>query len=87
MCGSMVDIQSPTAENRRGKKKLECGPMPNVMTALSNIGGALCSTTQRRKVWLMPTAGVSCSNAAKTRNPLKLAGMPGAPNYRIDLSR
>jgi len=21
MCGSMVDIQSPTAENRRGKKK------------------------------------------------------------------
>jgi len=21
MCGSMVDIQSPTAENRRGKRK------------------------------------------------------------------
>jgi len=29
----------------RGQKiKLECGPMPNVMAALSNIGGALCST-------------------------------------------
>jgi len=59
MCGSMVDIQSPTAEIRRVKKKerkketkkgrkkeLECGPMPNVMVALPNIGGALCSTPQ-----------------------------------------
>jgi len=27
--------------------KLECGPMPNVMAALSNKGGALCSTLQR----------------------------------------
>ena len=27
-------------------KKLECGPMPNVMAALPNIGGALCSTPQ-----------------------------------------
>jgi len=26
--------------------KLECGPMPNVMAALPNIGGALCSTFQ-----------------------------------------
>jgi len=25
---------------------LECGPMPNVMAALPNIGGALCSTPQ-----------------------------------------
>jgi len=47
MCGSMVDIQSPTAEIRRGKKEeLECEPMPNVMAALPNIGGALCSTPQ-----------------------------------------
>jgi len=28
------------------QKKLECGPMPNVMVALPNIGGALCSTPQ-----------------------------------------
>jgi len=44
----MVYIQSATAEIRRGKKEeeLECGPMPNVMTALPNIGGALCSTPQ-----------------------------------------
>jgi len=27
-------------------KKLECGPMPNLMVALPNIGGALCSTPQ-----------------------------------------
>jgi len=26
--------------------KLECGPMLNVMAALLNIGGALCSTPQ-----------------------------------------
>jgi len=26
--------------------QLECGPMPNVIFALSNIGGALCSTPQ-----------------------------------------
>ena len=26
--------------------RLECGPMPNVMVALLNIGGALCSTPQ-----------------------------------------
>ena len=25
-------------------KTLECGPMPNVMAALPNTGGALCST-------------------------------------------
>ena len=48
MRGSMADIQSATTEIRRGKKKeeLECGPMPNVMVALPNIGGALCSTPQ-----------------------------------------
>ena len=47
--------------------------MPNVMTALPNIGGALCSTPQSladAQYW------VSCSNAAKTRNPLKFAGVP-----------
>jgi len=28
------------------KKELECGPMPNVMVALPNISGTLCSTLQ-----------------------------------------
>ena len=26
--------------------EVECGPMPNLMVALPNIGGALCSTPQ-----------------------------------------
>ena len=30
----------------RNECKLECGPMPNLMVALPNIGGALCSTPQ-----------------------------------------
>jgi len=47
--------------------------MPNVMVALPNIGGALCSTPQ---VWLMPTTRVPCCNAAKTRNQLKCGGVP-----------
>jgi len=37
------DDQNSTLQNI---KKLECGPMPNVMVALLNIGGALCSTLQ-----------------------------------------
>jgi len=28
------------------RSKLECGPVPNVMAALPNVGGALCSTPQ-----------------------------------------
>ena len=28
------------------KFTLECGPMPNLMVALPNIGGALCSMSQ-----------------------------------------
>ena len=47
--------------------------MPNVMVALPNIGGALCST---RKVWLTLTTRVLCSNATKTQNPLKFLGVP-----------
>ena len=47
--------------------------MPNVMVALPNIGGALCSTPQSLADahYYMP-----CSNAAKTRNQLKFAGVP-----------
>ena len=41
--------------------------MPNLMAALTNIGGGLCFT---------PTTRVPCSNTAKTRNPLKFAGVP-----------
>jgi len=50
--------------------------MPNVMAALPNINGALCSTPQRLADahYYMP-----CSNAAKTQKPLKVAGMPQTP--------
>jgi len=47
--------------------------MPNVMVALPNIDSALYSTPQSLTDahYYMP-----CSNAAKTRNPLKLPGVP-----------
>jgi len=51
--------------------------MPNVMAALPNIGGALY--VQRPKVWLTPSNRVPCSNDAKTRNPLKFAGVRQTP--------
>jgi len=46
------------------------------MVALPNIGGALCSTPQSLADahYYMP-----CSNAAKTRKPLKLPGVPQTP--------
>ena len=46
--------------------------MPNVMVALPNIGGALCSTLQSLADahYYMP-----CSRAAKTQKPLKVAGV------------
>jgi len=98
MCGSMVDIQSAAAEIRRGKKEerrkkkeeLERGPMPNVMAALPNVGGALCSTPQSladAHYYYM-----ACSNAAKTRYQLKVVGIPqntgpisaaSGPNFTI----
>ena len=57
-------------------RQLECGPMPNVMVALPNIGGALCSTPQSLADdhYYMP-----CSNAAKTQNPLKFEGVSQTP--------
>ena len=38
-----LSIHWHTQHNRL---QLECGPMPNVMAVLPNIGGALCSTPQ-----------------------------------------
>ena len=50
--------------------------MPNLMVALPNVGGALCSTPQSLADahYYMP-----CSNAAKTQNPLKFVGVPQTP--------
>ena len=46
------------------------------MAVLPNIAGALCSTPQSLADahYHLP-----CSGAAKTRNPLKLAGVPQTP--------
>jgi len=33
-------------QTQYNEQQLGCGPMPNVMVALPNIGGALCSTPQ-----------------------------------------
>ena len=65
-------------------KELECGPMPNLMVALPNIGGALCSTPQSLAdaQYQMP-----CSNAAKTRNPLKFAEVPQTTGWISAVSR
>jgi len=40
-----ITIASKLKSNKNSQK-LECGPMTNVMAALPNIGGALCSTPQ-----------------------------------------
>jgi len=41
-----LNFKANCKEIRKNEEKLECGPMPNVMAALPNIGGALCSTPQ-----------------------------------------
>ena len=50
--------------------------MPNLMVALPNVAGALCSTPQSfaDAHYYMP-----CSNATKTQNPLKFVGVPQTP--------
>jgi len=66
-------IYAETSVISSKEMKLECGPMSNVIAALPNIGGALCSTPQS---FADAHCGVPCSNAAKSRNLLKLAGVP-----------
>ena len=41
-----IILQSTNISVYSSEKKLECGPVPNVMAALPNIGGALCSMPQ-----------------------------------------
>jgi len=62
-------------------KKLECGPMPNLMVALPNTGGALCSTPQ---TWLTPTTRCRAVTLPR-RKTVEICR--GAPNSRTDLSR
>jgi len=56
--------------------------MPNVMAALPNIGGALCSTPQSladAQYWS------AVQQRCQYEKPVEISW--GAPNYRIDLSR
>jgi len=47
MCTSFENLYFTRISNPVAKQaELERGPMPNVMVALPNIGGALCSTLQ-----------------------------------------
>jgi len=73
----------------KGLTNQKCGPMPNVMVALPNVGGAFYSTPQSfaDAHYYMPF-----SNAAKTRNQLKFGGVPqsnetisaaGGPKFTI----
>ena len=57
--------------------------MPNVMVALPNIGGALCSALQSLADahYYMPCSNAACQDA----KPVEINW--GAPNNRIDLSR
>jgi len=61
-------------------EKLECGTVPDVMAALPNISGALGLTPQSLADadYTRPYR-MLCSNAAKTRNPLKFAWVPQTP--------
>ena len=57
--------------------------MPNVMVSLPNTGGDLCSTPQS----LSYATTMPCSNAAKTPNPLKFAGVPQTTEWTSAVSR
>jgi len=43
---AQIRFAVPAIFDSQAKKQLECGPMLNVMTALPNVLGALCSTPQ-----------------------------------------
>ena len=59
------------------ESELEMWANANLMVALPNIGGALCSTPQSLAHTLLDWHDCrACSNAAKTRKPLKFAGVP-----------
>ena len=57
-------------DKKTGTRMWADGPMPNVMAAQPNIGGALCKSSvipflvQCYKVWLTAAARVPCSNTA-----------------------
>jgi len=57
--------------------KLECGPMPNVMAALPNIDGTLCSTPQ---VGWCPLLQCRAVTLPRRQTRWNLQGCPKLPN-------
>jgi len=57
----------------KNEEYTQCGPMPNVMAALSNTGGAVCSTPQFGRRPLVECRAVTLP---RRENPLKFAGVP-----------
>jgi len=78
MCGSMVDIQSAAAEIRRGIKKEDRKKLEMWANAQCDDRPTECRWRPlfSAAVWLTPTTRVRYCDAAKTRNPLKLPGVP-----------
>ena len=81
MLVTCTQSQNDTLQQATVHYKLECGPMPNVMVALLNIGETLCSTPQS-------LARAHCSSAAQYHcqdaKPVEICR--GAPNSPTDLS-
>ena len=61
----IVTFCTNKSQVRQLRTELECGPMPNVMAALPNIGGAVCSTPQSLAG---ATTRVPCSNTGVILN-------------------
>ena len=62
------------AEGRQRCRTLVCSPKGR--SSQEELEHRWTPSVQRRKVWLTPTTWLPCSKAAKTRKPLKLAGVP-----------
>jgi len=47
-CPEKIQVSTTAAnfKNLANQSQLECGPMPNVMATLPNVGSALCSMPQ-----------------------------------------
>jgi len=74
MCGSVVDVQSPTAENRRGKKKKEEEEERKKVTTAAKYNGLPIVTAlditfaiSSPDEFLLDLANLSMSECSRTR--------------------
>ena len=64
------------------QNKLKCGPMPNMIATLPNIGGALCLAPQS-----LADAHYQSGVQYRCQDAKAVEICWGPPNYRTDLSR